>query len=74
MSEFKKVDCIWDNLGPYDYLAKPDDFIEIKRWSNGEGYDISINDNIFSLSEGQLDAINYLIQKLRYEKLDDKDS
>lgn len=59
-----------DNLQKYDYLAKDNDFIEVTEWSNGEGWDISINDKIIQLTIGQLDAINYLTKALEY--YDDK--
>lgn len=57
-----------DNLKKYDYLAKDDDFIEVTEWTNGEGYDITINDKIISLTVGQLEAINYLTKSLEYSK------
>ena len=59
---------ISDKLTKYDYLAKDDDFIEVTEWTNGEGYDIVINDKIISLTDGQLDAINYLTKSLEYSK------
>ena len=64
--EIKELKSISDDLIKYDYLAKIDDFIQVTEWANGEGYDISINDRIFNLTNGQLDAINYLVQTLRY--------
>ena len=64
--ETKELKSISDDLIKYDYLAKIDDFIQVTEWANGEGYDISINDRIFNLTSGQLDAINYLVQTLRY--------
>ena len=60
---------VMDNLKKYDYLAKDDDYIEVTQWYNGEGWDISIKDNVsFTLTIGQLEAINYLTKKLDYEK------
>lgn len=56
-----------DDLKKYDYLSKEDDFIEVTEWSNGEGISITINMNTFELTFGQLDAINYLSQALKYE-------
>jgi hypothetical protein len=45
------------------------DYIEITEWTNGEGWDITINDTKhFSLTDGELDAINYLIKHLQFEK------
>jgi hypothetical protein len=55
---------IHTNLNKFDVLAKKDDFIEVTEWTNGEGFDITINDKIFSLTDGQIKAINYLIQTL----------
>lgn len=57
-----------DKLTKYDYLAKDNEFIEVTEWTNGEGYDIVINDKIISLTSGQLDAINYLTKSLEYSK------
>ena len=60
---------VMDNLKKYDYLAKDDDYIEVTQWYNGEGWDITIKDNVsFTLTIGQLEAINYLVKKLDYEK------
>ena len=60
---------VMDNLKKYDYLAKDDDFIEVTVWKNGEGYDISISDDkVFSLSIGQLEAINFLTKRLDYDE------
>lgn len=62
-----KRKAINDYLRRFDYLAKEDDFIEVTEWSNGEGISITINMNTFELTFGQLDAINYLSQALKYE-------
>ena len=56
-----------DDLKKYDYLSKEDDFIEVTEWSNGEGISVTINTTTFELTFGQLDAINYLSQALKYE-------
>lgn len=69
--EFNSRKSVNDNLKKYDYLAKDDDFIEVTEWINGEGYDIMINDETISLTEGQLNAINYLVKSLEYKS--DKD-
>lgn len=58
---------IWDDLNRYDYMAKKDSFIEITEWTNGEGWDISVDGTQFNLTHGQLDAINYLTKALEYE-------
>jgi hypothetical protein len=59
---------ISDKLRKYDYLAKEDDFIEVTEWGNGEGWDITLNEQVISLTWGQLDAIDYLIKHLQYNK------
>lgn len=66
--EFNSRKSINDKLTKYDYLAKDNDFIEVIEWTNGEGYDIIINDKIISLTSGQLDAINYLTKSLEYSE------
>lgn len=57
-----------DNLRKYDYLAKENSFIEVTEWCNGEGYDITIDDKVISLTIGQLDAIQHLTLTLQYQK------
>lgn len=69
--EFNSRKSINDKLKKYDYLAKDNDFIEVIEWTNGEGYDIIINDKIISLTRGQIDAINYLVSSLEYKSDDD---
>lgn len=59
---------ISDQLRKYDHLAKDDDFIEVTEWGNGEGWDITLNEQVISLTWGQLDAIDYLIKHLQYSK------
>lgn len=66
--EFNSRKAVNDKLKKYDYLAKDNDFIEVIEWTNGEGYDIIINDKIISLTNGQIDAINYLTKSLEYSK------
>lgn len=66
--EIEKRKSVYDDLDKYDYLAKDNEFIEITRWTSGEGWDININDKLFSITEGQLDAINYLVNVIRFEK------
>ena len=60
---------VTDSLKKYDCLAKDSGFIEVTEWHNGEGWDISINDNkLISLTWGQLEAISYLVKSLDYNK------
>lgn len=66
MFEIIQRKSISDNLRKYDYLAKDHSFIEVTEWANGEGWDITFNDTIISLTSGQLDAIKYLTSALQY--------
>ena len=66
--DFNNRKAVHDSLSKYCYMAKDEDFIEITEWTNGEGIDIIINSSKqFSLTFGELDAINYLTQSLKYE-------
>ena len=66
--ECKKRKSVFAELNVFDYTAKENNFIQVTEWTNGEGWDISINDDtIFSLTQGQLEAINYLSKKLDHE-------
>ena len=66
--ECKKRKSVFSELNVFDYTSKENEFIQVTEWANGEGWDISINDDtIFSLTCGQLEAINYLSKKLDYE-------
>lgn len=66
---------IYDDLQKYDCLKSKSSFIEITEWTNGEGWDITIDEKIFSLTCGELEAIKYLTRVLDYEsdKVKDKD-
>ena len=68
MPELIQRKSINDNLRKYDHLAKENSFIEITEWGNGEGWDITIEDRMMSLTWGQLDAIQYLTLALQYQK------
>ena len=50
------------------FLANSKDYITITEWANGEGWDISIGDRLFSLNWDELAAINYLTAFLQYDK------
>ena len=69
--EFVKRKSVHDKLSKYDYLSNrnSDDFIEVTEWANGEGITVTIKENTYELTYGQLDAINYLSQVLRYESI-----
>lgn len=62
-----------DSLSKYDYLRNKDEkaFIEVTKWGNAEGIDISIEreneSKLFSLTYGELAAINYLAKTIEYQ-------
>lgn len=65
-----------DRLNKYTYSSNNSDFIEVTEWTNGEGHDVVISTEFgekhISISDGELDAINYLVQSLRYSDKTDK--
>lgn len=65
--EITKVNQVTDNLKKYTYSSKESDYITITEWANGEGYDIDINGKLITLSDSELEAINYLTLALRYK-------
>ena len=65
--EVTKVNQITDNLKKYTYSGKESDYITLTRWANGDGYDIDINGKLISLSDNELEAINYLALVMRFE-------
>ena len=65
--EVTKVSQITDNLKKYTYGGKDSDYITLTRWANVDGYDIDINGKLITLSDSELEAINYLTLALRYK-------
>ena len=65
--EITKVNQITDNLKKYTYSGKDSDYLTLTEWANGEGYDIDINGKLITLSDNELEAINYLILVMRFE-------
>ena len=55
-------------LKQFDYLAKDHDYMEVTEWHNGEGYDIHTKDKHFSLTDGELEALQFLVLDLRRRK------
>ena len=70
--KFASRKSVHDDLNKYCILAKDTDFIEVTEWTNGEGWDITINDKVISLTWGELEAINYLVKALDYENRENK--
>ena len=66
--EIAKVNQITDSLKKYTHSGKESDYITLTEWANGEGYDIDINGKLITLSDSELDAINYLVLVMRFEK------
>ena len=60
MSKIERLRSITAKTKTFDYIAKESDDISVTEWSNGEGWDISLNDKMISISRGMLDAINFL--------------
>lgn len=65
--EITQRKSVSDSLRKYDYLAKENSFIEVTEWTNREGYDITIDEKMISLTDGQLDAIYYLVETLMFQ-------
>lgn len=54
-------------LRDFDHLAKPDDFIEVVFWHNGEGFDAHLSshaEQTIRLSWGEYKALKKLIKEL----------
>jgi hypothetical protein len=62
-----KLDTAFAKLIDFDYCGKPDDFIEVSLWHNGEGFDVNLNSNgeqRFCLTRGQFKALKKLVKEL----------
>jgi hypothetical protein len=65
--ETYKCDAAFAKLIEFDCLAKPDDFIEVVLWNNGEGFDAhlsSSSEQSIRLSWGEYRALKKLIKEL----------
>lgn len=58
--KFQQRQSVYTNLNQYCHMAKPDATVEVCEWINGEGWDISFDDRIISLTMGELQAIEVL--------------
>lgn len=70
--EFTSRKSVTDDLNKYCIFAKDNDFIEVTEWSNGEGWDITINNKHIYLTDGELKAINHLVNSLDYSDPDNQ--
>lgn len=64
--EMMKVNQITDSLKKYTYSGKDSDYITLTEWANKDGYDIDINGKLITLSDSELEAINYLTLVMRF--------
>ena len=65
--ECYKLDAAFASLREFDHLAKPDDFIEVSLWHNGEGFDAHLSSHAeqsIRLSWGEFKALKKLIKEL----------
>ena len=57
--------AVFANLKGYCHMSGEDEYIEVTEWSNGEGYDISIDrknsGEKFSLTYGEWELLQVLI-------------
>ncbi len=62
-----KLDTAFASLKDFDICSKPDDFIEVSLWHNGEGFDAHLSshgEQHFQLTWGQFKALKKLIKEL----------
>ena len=61
-----KLDTAFAELREIDPLAKADDFIEVSRWYNGDGFDahLSRDNRTIRLTWGEFKALKKLIKEL----------
>jgi hypothetical protein len=62
-----KLAAACSELREFDHLAKPDDFIEVSLWHNGEGFDVHLSthaEQSIKLSWGEFKALKTLVKEL----------
>ena len=63
-----KLDAAFTLLQKFDHCAKPNDFIEVSLWHNGEGFDAHLSSNnscqSIKLTWGEFKALKKLIKEL----------
>ncbi len=69
---FSNRKSVSEKLSVFSPIYSDSDFIEVTEWTNGEGYDVSIetkNKSLqFPLHIDELEAINFLSKSLDYNK------
>jgi hypothetical protein len=67
----------WNCLQEYDSFAKPDDFIEVTEWYNGEGFDVhlstSAGEQRMSFSWGEYQALRATLGDWAENNLEDEE-
>lgn len=64
---FYKLDAAFTYLQKFDGLAKPDAYLEVSLWNNGEGFDAhfsSQGDQSIKLTWGEFKALKKLVKEL----------
>lgn len=62
-----KLNAAFASLDQFDHFAKPDHFIEVSLWHNGEGFDAHLStraEQTIRLSWGEFKALKKLIKEL----------
>jgi hypothetical protein len=59
--EIYKRDAKFTDLKPYCHHAKENDFMEVTDWYNGEGFDVTIDKKHFSLTYGEWECLQVLV-------------
>jgi hypothetical protein len=62
-----KLDAAFVALKEFDSFSKPEEFLEVSLWHNGEGFDANISsqgDQRISLNWGQFKALKKLVKEL----------
>jgi hypothetical protein len=62
-----KLNAAFVPLESFDHCAKPDAFIEVSLWHNGEGFDVHLSshgDQSFKLTWGEFKALKKLVKEL----------
>lgn len=66
--EFYKRKAVKEDLSSYCHLQNNYAFMEVTEWANGEGWDVSINDDKhFSLTHGEMQLLT-ILTSVRHEE------
>jgi hypothetical protein len=75
-NEYKR-NARFNSLVDYDFLAKPDDFIEVTEWYNGEGFDVQLSTSAgeqrMSFSWGEYSALQATLGNWADDNLQDEE-